>query len=45
MDDMKFKFVMKKNLGLDDPKGKEEDVHTIEQSLRLKKMIYESLSN
>ena len=35
---------MKKNLKLEDPKGKSDDVHVIEESLRLKKIIYESLN-
>lgn len=43
LDDMKFRLKGKKNLGLENPKGKEQDVHLIEESLRLKKMIYESL--
>ena len=43
MEDMKFKFTGKKNLNLEDPKGKEEDVHLIEEQLRLKKLIYEKL--
>ena len=43
LDDMKFKFRGKKNIGLDNPKGKKEDVHLIEESLRLKNMIYETL--
>ena len=43
MDDMKFKLKNKKNIGLENPKGKDQDVHLIEESLRLKKMIYESL--
>ena len=41
---MKFGFKLKKNLKLDDPKGKEKDVHLIEETLRLKKIIYESLN-
>lgn len=44
LDDMKYGFSLKKNLKLEDPKGKEEDVHVIEESLRLKKIIYESLN-
>ena len=44
LDDMKFGFKLKKNLKLDDPKGKEKDVHLIEEALRLKKIIYESLN-
>lgn len=43
MEDMKFKFTSKKNLNLEDPKGKEEDVHLIEEQMRLKKLIYEKL--
>ena len=43
MDDMKFKLRNKKNIGLEEPKGNEQDVHLIEESLRLKKIIYESL--
>ena len=42
-DDMKFKFIFKNNVGLEDPKGNEEDVHLVEQTLRLKNIIYESL--
>lgn len=45
LDDMKFGFKLKKNLKMDDPKGKEEDVHVIEETLRLKKIIYESLNS
>ena len=44
LDDMKYRFSLKKNLKLDNPKGKSEDVHVVEESLRLKKMIYESLN-
>lgn len=43
MDDMKFKLKNKKNIGLENPKGNDQDVHLIEESLRLKKIIYESL--
>ena len=43
LDDMKFKLKGKKNLGLENPKGNEQDVHLMEETLRLKKMIYESL--
>ena len=42
-DDMKFRFKFKNNIGLEDPKGSEEDVHLVEQTLRLKNIIYESL--
>ena len=43
-EDMKFKFKNKKNIGLDNPKGDKDDVHVIEQTLRLKKLIYDSLN-
>ena len=43
LDDMKFRFRGKKNAGLEEPKGNQEDKHLIEQTLRLKNMIYESL--
>lgn len=43
MDDMKFKFKWKKNIGLEEPKGNAEDVHLIKETLRLKNMIYESI--
>lgn len=43
LDDMKFRFSLKKNLKLDDPKGKDEDVYVIQETMRLKTMIYESL--
>ena len=42
-DDTKFRFKRSKNIGLENPKGKEEDVHLIEETLRLKKLIYDSL--
>ena len=42
-DDMKFRFKLKNNIGLENPKGNEEDVHLVEQTLRLKNIIYESL--
>lgn len=43
-EDMRFKFKNKKNIGLNNPKGDKEDVHVIEQTLRLKKLIYDSLN-
>lgn len=43
MDNMKFKLRGKKNIGLEEPKGKAEDVHLIQETMRLKNMIYESL--
>ena len=43
MEDMKFKLQNKKNLGLELPKGDKQDAHLIEETLRLKKLIYESL--
>lgn len=43
-EDTKFRFKNKKNIDLDEPKGNSEDVHVMEQALRLKKMIYESLN-
>ena len=42
-ENMKFRFRFKNNIGLEAPKGNKEDVHLIEESLRLKNMIYESL--
>ena len=44
LDDMKIRFVMKKNQKLDEPKGDEGDVHLMQETLRLKNMIYESLN-
>ena len=44
LDDMKVRFVMKKNQKLDEPKGEEGDVHVMQETLRLKNMIYESLN-
>lgn len=43
MDNMKFRLKGKKNIGLEEPKGKGEDVHLIQETMRLKNMIYESL--
>ncbi len=43
MDNMKFRFRSKKNIDLEDPKGKEENVHLIKETLRLKNLIYESI--
>lgn len=43
MDDMKFKLKGKRNINLDNPKGSDEDVHVVEQTMRLKNIIYESL--
>ena len=43
LDDMKFRLRGKKNIGLENPKGNKEDVHLIQETLRLKNMIYESL--
>ena len=43
MDDMKIRYVAKKNVGLEEPKGKKEDVHLMQEALRLKNVIYESL--
>ncbi len=43
MDDMKFKLKGKKNLGLELPEDNKQDAHLIEETLRLKKLIYESL--
>ena len=43
LDNMKFRFIGKKNVGLEEPKGKKEDVHLMQESMRLKKLIYESL--
>lgn len=43
MDNMKFRLRSKKNINLEEPKGNEEDVHVIEQTMRLKNIIYESL--
>lgn len=42
-DDMKFKVMRKKKLGLQDI-GSNEDSHLIEETLRLKKMIYDALN-
>ncbi len=43
-EDMKFRFRFKKNINLEEPKGDRDDVHVIEETLRLKKIIYESLN-
>ena len=43
MDNMKFKLRGKKNIGLEEPKGNAEDVHLIQETLRLKNLIYESI--
>ena len=43
LDDMKFRLRGKKNIGLENPKGNKEDVHIIQETLRLKNMIYETL--
>ena len=43
-DDMKYKFVLRRNQKLNAPKGDAEDVHVIQETLRLKNMIYESLN-
>lgn len=43
MDDMKFRYRSKRNIGLDNPKGDAEDVHLIQETLRLKNLIYESI--
>lgn len=43
MDNMKFKLRGKKNIGLEEPKGKSEDVHLIQETMRLKNLIYESI--
>ena len=43
-EDMKFRFRFKKNINLEEPKGDRDDVHIIEETLRLKKIIYESLN-
>lgn len=42
-DDIKFGFKGKRNIGLENPKGKKDDVHTVEESLRLKDLIYQTL--
>ena len=43
MEDMKFRFTLKKNLGLDNPKGSDEDVHLIQETMRLKNIISDAL--
>lgn len=43
LDDMKFRFTLKKNLKLDAPKGNEEDVHLIQETMRLKSIISDAL--
>lgn len=43
MEDMKFKLKRKSILDLGNPSGSEEDVHLIQETLRLKNMIYESI--
>lgn len=43
LDDMKFRFTLKRNLKLDEPKGSDEDVHLIQETMRLKSIISDSL--
>lgn len=43
LDDMKFRFTLKKNLKLDNPKGSDEDVHLIQETMRLKSIISDAL--
>ncbi len=43
LDDMKFRRKRKKTLDLANPSGSEEDIHLIQETLRLKNMIYESI--
>ena len=43
MEDMKFKLKRKSILDLGNPSGSEEDVHLIQETLRLKNLIYESI--
>ncbi len=42
-DDMKIRYMGRRNVGLEDPKGKKEDVHLVKESLRLKDLIYQTL--
>lgn len=42
-DDMKFRFIGKRNVGLENPRGKKEDVHLAKEALRLKELIYQTL--
>lgn len=43
LDDMKFRFTLKKNLKLDNPKGSDEDVKLIQETMRLKSIISDAL--
>ena len=43
LDNMKYKLVGKRNIDLEDPKGKKEDVHLIQETMRLKQLIYDSV--
>ena len=43
MEDMKFKLKRKSILDLGNPSGSEKDVHLIQETLRLKNLIYESI--
>ena len=44
LDDMKFRFRMKKNLDMNDPKGEDDKVHVVQETMRLKNMIYQALN-
>ena len=43
MDDMKFKYIGKRNIGFEEPKGNAQDVYVIKETLRLKELIYNSI--
>ena len=43
LDDMKYRLVGKRNLNLENPKGSDQDVHLIQETMRLKQLIYDSL--
>ncbi|MBE6337509.1 MAG: hypothetical protein E7068_01705 [Lentimicrobiaceae bacterium] len=42
-DDMKYRFVFKKNLALEEPKGNKKDENLVKETLRLKDLIYQTL--
>ena len=40
---MKYRFVFKKNLALEEPKGNKKDENLVKETLRLKDLIYQTL--
>lgn len=45
IDDMKIKLRLKKNLNIEDPNGNEKENRIIEETIRLKSLIYNSLND